>query len=225
MSGSIGMMRAATACLTSLILLSAFSTLSAQEPQPASADNGAAQPLVPTDVTPVFAVGATEWMVNFGPAFGVEVFHSAGGHRYALQTISWGRVLTRPRGQGAWRGRFEWAFEVVPVYGQFQPTRTYGFGFTPLVWRWNFEPRGNLAPYAELAGGALWTRNPVPDATTTTNFTAHLGGGVRLFVRSQQAMVLGYRFHHISNGNRLDRNPGVNAHVLQFGWSLMRAPR
>jgi hypothetical protein len=193
---------------------------------PAGAQDGASQPAGAggdaVDLTPLFDVGTTEWMVTGGPAFGVVVFHSAGGHRYALQTISWGRILARPRGSGALRGRFEWAFEAVPVYGQFAPTNTYGVGFTPLVWRWNFEPRNHLAPYAELAGGALFTRDPVPARTTTANFTAHAGFGVRLFLRPQQALVLGYRFHHISNGNRLDRNPGVNAHVAQVGWTLLR---
>jgi hypothetical protein len=99
---------------------------------------------------------------------------------------------------------------------------TIGFGVSPLVWRWNFQPRGKLAPFAELAGGALWTRDPVPENTTTANFTAHVGYGVRYFVWPQTAIVVGYRFHHISNGNRLDENPGINAHVLQFGVSFAR---
>lgn len=170
----------------------------------------------------LFRVGTSEWMATGGIARGVVVFHSAAGHRYALQTLSWGRILTTPRGIGGLRGRFEWAFEATPVYGQYQPSRAYGFGFTPLVWRWNFEPHGRYAPYAELAGGALWTSNPVPDHTTAANFTAHLGGGLRVFLRPQQALVLGYRFQHISNGNRLDRNPGVNAHAVQVGWTYLR---
>lgn len=176
----------------------------------------------PIDVTPLFDVGATEWMISGGPAWGDVIFHSAGGHRYAIQTVSWGRILLGPRGPAALRGRFEWAVEVVPIYGQFAPQHTYGFGVTPLVWRWNFEPNGKLAPYAELAGGALWTKDPVPIRTTTSNFTAHAGAGIRIFIRQREAVIIAYRLHHISNGNRLDRNPGVNAHVIQFGWATVR---
>jgi len=161
-------------------------------------------------------------MVAVGPGFGVKVFNSAEGHRYAVQTVSWGRILTKPRGSGVLRGRFEWAFEATPVYGQFTPTHAFGFGFAPLVWRWNFEPTRRFAPYIELAGGALWTNHPVPVRTTTANFTAHVGYGVRYFIQPQQALVFHYRFHHISNGNRLDRNPGVNAHVFQFGFAYVR---
>ena len=210
-------MRAAATAVV-LILLGA-APVQAQDVTPSEA-----QPpdLAASEIAALFEVGASEWMVTGGPAFGVVIFHSAGGHRYALQTISWGRVLTGPLGSGMWRGRFEWAIEGVPVFGQFAPTRTYGVGVTPLLWRWNFEPRGTAAPFAELAGGALFTTDPVPVRTTSANFTAHAGVGVRLFVRPTQALVLGYRFHHISNGNRLERNPGVNAHVLQIGWTRLR---
>jgi hypothetical protein len=169
--------------------------------------------------------GATEWSISAGPAFGVVLFHSQGGHRYTLQTVSWGRVLTDPHGPGALRGRFELALEVVPIYGQFEPTSTYGFGVTPLFWRWNFEPRGKVAAFAELAGGGLWTRDAVPERTTTSNFTAHAGYGIRYAFRPGRTVNVSYRFHHISNGNRLERNPGVNAHVVLVGLSLIQPPR
>ncbi|MGQ0735227.1 MAG: acyloxyacyl hydrolase [Acidobacteriota bacterium] len=195
----------------------------AGEPPPAPDDQD--PPAGALEAPTVLDVDSTEWMVSGGPAFGVVVFHSAVGHRYVLQTISWGRILSAPRLRGVLRGRFEWAVEAVPIFGQVSPSNTYGFGVSPLVWRWNFEPHGRLAPYAELAGGGLWTRDPVPERTTTSNFMAHLGYGVRYFFRPQQALVVGYRFHHISNGNRLDRNPGVNAHVVQIGLSLVRPSR
>jgi lipid A 3-O-deacylase len=167
-------------------------------------------------------VGASEWMVTAGPAFGVSLFHSEPGHRYVLSSVSWGHVLTRPRGSGLFRGQFVWAFEGIPLFGQHSPDDTIGLGVTPIVWRWNFQPRGRVGHFAELAGGLLWTGEPVPRRTTTANFTAHIGYGVRYFVTPTRAFVAGYRFHHISNGNRLERNPGVNAHVMQFGFSLIR---
>ena len=168
------------------------------------------------------STGTTEWTVAAGPAWGVAVAHSVSGHDYVLQTISWGRVLTAVHGSGALRGRFELAFEVVPIYGQYAPRGTYGFGLTPLVWRWNFEPREKFMSFAELAGGGLWTRDAVPERTTTANFTAHASYGIRYFISPTRTINVSYRFHHISNGNRLERNPGVNAHVLMFGVSLLK---
>jgi hypothetical protein len=196
----------------------------AQDPSstPDSAGRGAQADLVADNS---LTTGATEWSISAGPAFGVVLFHSERGHRYTLQTVSWGRVLTAPHGPGALRGRFELVFEVVPIYGQYHPTSTYGFGITPLFWRWNFEPRGKVASFAELAGGGLWTRNAVPERTTTSNFTAHAGYGIRYFFRPGRTLNVSYRFHHISNGNRLERNPGVNAHVVLVGVSLIQPPR
>jgi hypothetical protein len=171
---------------------------------------------------PILDVGTTEWMAAAGPALGVTLFHSSQGHRYFLQTLSWGRVLSEPRGPGVLRGRFQWSVELVPFFGQYQPDHTYGFGITPLLWRWNFEPYGRVAPFAELAGGGLWTGDALPAETTTSNFTAHVAYGIRYFVKPRAAVVVSYRLHHISNGNRRDRNPGVNAHVLQLGVSVVR---
>jgi hypothetical protein len=93
---------------------------------------------------------------------------------------------------------------------------------TPLTWRWNFDARGKIVPFAELAGGLLWTQDAVPTGTTSGNFTAHATYGMRYFYRPRYAFVAEYSFHHISNGNRIERNPGVNAHVVQLGFSMMR---
>jgi lipid A 3-O-deacylase PagL len=180
-------------------------------PKPATLDAGS-----------LISLGATEWMATVGNGWSSVMFHSASGHKYVMQTLSWGRVLTAPHFPGALRGRFEWAFEAIPVYAQYTPDTTYGFGLTPVVWRWNFEPRGRYAPFAQLAGGALWTTSPVPQNTSTANFTANVGAGVRIVLKSHEALVLMYRFDHISNGNRLEANPGVNAHALHFGLSVMR---
>lgn len=166
--------------------------------------------------------GHNEITVGGGVAWGVEIFNSTTGHDFAFQSLSWGRVLTAPRGPGALRGRLQWAVEVVPVFGQYEPHAVYGVGLTPIVWRWNLEPRGRALPFLELAGGALWTTEPVPDRTTGSNFTAHVGAGVRWLRAARQGFVLAYRFHHISNGNRIDRNPGVNSHQVYAGWTWIR---
>jgi Lipid A 3-O-deacylase (PagL) len=166
--------------------------------------------------------GATEWMATVGTAWSVGLFHSAEGHGYVTQTLSWGKVLGRPKLAGIARGRFEWAVEVMPIYGQYRPQHVYGIGLSPVVWRWNLEPRGRYAPYTELASGLLWTTAPVPLLTGKANFLAHAAAGLRVMITPHQALVLGYRFEHISNGNRLEKNPGVNAHAVHVGWSVLQ---
>jgi len=167
--------------------------------------------------------GATEWSASAAAARGIAFLQSVGGERYLSTQLSWGRVLTGPRGPAWVRGRFEWTVEVVPVLAEWSAGKARGVGLSPLGWRWNLAPRGRLAPYAEVGGGALWTSAPIPATTTGSNLTAHAGLGLRIFARDGHGLIVGYRLHHISNGNRLRRNPGVNAHMLTVGWTRMRA--
>ena len=160
-----------------------------------------------------------EWQIGAGVATSVNLFQSTSGRAYAVQTIGWGRELTRPMGPGWTRGRFVWAFEAMPIFAQFEPSAIYGVGFAPIVWRWNFVPAPRWSAFAELSMGGLWTSDPMPEESGTVNFTAHWGGGVRLMPRGAHALVIGYRFQHFSNGNQLGSNPGVNSHVLLVGWS------
>lgn len=167
--------------------------------------------------------GATEWSATASAARGIDFLQSSGGERYLTTQLGWGRVLTDPRGPSWLRGRFEWTVEVVPAFAAWSAGKARGLGVTPLGWKWNFAPRGRLAPYAEVGGGALWTSAPIPAATTGSNFTAHAGLGVRVLGRGGHGLVVGYRLHHISNGNRLRRNPGVNAHMVTVGWTRLAA--
>ncbi len=166
--------------------------------------------------------GTSEWTVSAGTGWGVPVFGYGSNNGFVFQSLSWGRVLTPPRGRGPLRGRFTWAIEVVPIFVQHDPERAYGFGFSPLVWRWSLEPRGRLAPFVELGGGGLWTTADVPGETTQANYTMHLTVGIRVLNSGGRGALLGYRFDHISNGNRVQPNPGVNAHVIVVGWTLIR---
>lgn len=162
---------------------------------------------------------ASEWDVAVGAARSVRLFQSAAGRSYGVQTIGWGRELTGDVTIFGVRGRFAWGVEAMPLFAQFEPVRIYGAGFAPLVWRWNFPPQRRWSAFAELAAGGLWTSEPIPEKTSRINFTAHWGGGIRLHRRGGDAVLLGYRFQHFSNGNQFNANPGVNSHVVIAGWS------
>jgi hypothetical protein len=164
----------------------------------------------------------SEWQVGVGHAWSFDLLQSKGDRRYVPVTVSWGRDLIQDVGPGLLRGRLLWGVELMPLYWQTAPTSTIGIAVSPLVWRWRFVPRRTAAPFAELAFGGLLTADPVPEATESTNFLTHGAIGIRWQPARRVALVTAYRFQHISNGNQLVTNPGVNAHVVQIGLSVVR---
>jgi len=156
-------------------------------------------------------------MLGAGYAWGMALFQSNGGQRYTATAVSWARDLTRDLGPGLLRGRLMWGVEAMPFFWQDQPTTTPGIGISPLVWRWRFVPRPRAAPFVELAFGGLFTADPVPEGTKTTNFLTHGAFGIRWRPAARVGLVTAYRFQHISNGNQQSVNPGVNAHVIWVG--------
>jgi hypothetical protein len=176
----------------------------------------------PAAAQPAPLRGATEWSATAALAHGVALLQSGGGQRYAMPSLAWGRVLTDLRGPRWMQGRFEWMVELSPYFVEWSSGRARGAGVVPLAWRWNFPPRGRVHPFAELGGGALWTTQPVPAGTTASNFVTHAGVGLRVLGGAGHGVAVGYRLHHISNGNRIAANPGVNAHMLVVGWTALR---
>jgi hypothetical protein len=170
------------------------------------------------------ARGAAEASIGVSAAQGITFLQSTGGDRYAAAQVAWGRILTDELGAGRLRGRFEWSIEVTPILAQWAGGDAMGIGVAPLAWRWNFARQGRVHPFVDVGGGALWTTDPLPAGTTGSNFTSHAGFGVRLLRPRGTGWVMSYRLHHISNGNRLRQNPGVNAHMLTVGWTRVRQP-
>lgn len=174
------------------------------------------------DASDLRGAGGTEWIVGAGLATSVELFHSRSGIRYGVQTVSWARELSGDHGPRALRGRLAWTVEVMPVLAEAAPTRVYGFGVAPVGVRWNFVPHRHWSAFTEVTGGVLASSEAIPDGLARFNFTAHGGAGLRLSVYRDQSVVLAYRLQHVSNGNRLPDNPGVNSHVAFVGWSMTR---
>ena len=179
-------------------------------------------------------------------------FFLAGGHV--------GKVLTGQIGQGYVRGNFEYAAEVFPYWQSATPTfqrrscvatavvnvvscslpytvggTFHGATITPIILRWNFTHGHRVMPWAQAAGGVLWTNHKYPaygegpvnlvndgpgSDASVWNFTPQGGVGVHYFLKPRQSLDLSANGVHISSASLGDRNPGVNASVqFSIGYS------
>lgn len=153
-------------------------------------------------------------------ATGEENTNSLSEARTLTTAVFVGKELTGEIGSSWRRGRFEYGFDVIPFFRQFQPHSISGRGFEPVVLRWNSGLHaGHLTPYIELAGGALYTSSNFPTGDTSNfNFTARGSGGVQIFASHRQSLDIGCRWSHISNANLGVRNPEFNGVQVSLGY-------
>jgi hypothetical protein len=204
---------------------------------------------------------------------GVGVTEDRGGFTFAMAGVHAGQVLSGMHGWGMARGNFELGAEAFPFWQSYTPTSqrqncvvatgplggtgvqcsvpftiggTFtGISITPIILRWNFAGTRRFAPWAQGAGGLLWTTHKYPafggppvnatggfvystpgdnasnDNTSVFNFTPQFGVGVHYFVHPKRSIDLGANAIHISSASLGDKNPGVNASVqftLGYSW-------
>jgi hypothetical protein len=95
----------------------------------------------------------------------------------------------------------------------------YGFGANPLGLEL-FGPRlRTVRPYLAAAAGFLFfTRNtPEPEARRL-NATFEVGAGLRVARGEHHALLLGWKFHHLSNAWTAPYNPGLDGNVVYVGF-------
>jgi hypothetical protein len=231
--------------LAAAILSSVASAFSAAFP-------AAAQSVAtPPDTAPKAVFSSLPW--EYGPIVqgGVGTgnrdtfkFFSAGVHV--------GKVLTHPALPGILHGQFEYAGELFPLWQSYTPpphvqavketihgvpeTFYYPFGggtftgitITPIILRWNFTGKGKFVPWAQGAGGLIWTNHKYPPdflppngGTSVWNFTPQFGVGFNYFVKPRRSISFAANAVHISSASLGDHNPGVNASVqfeLGYNW-------
>ncbi|MBI3791024.1 MAG: acyloxyacyl hydrolase [Gemmatimonadetes bacterium] len=102
-------------------------------------------------------------------------------------------------------------------------TPVVGAGLAPIALR----AQGRVSDRLQLwwdgaAGGVIFDRPyPIREANSL-NFLLGAGAGFSLGLDDARALVLGYRFQHLSNGFTADRNPGVNYHALTAALAMRR---
>lgn len=101
-----------------------------------------------------------------------------------------------------------------------RPTR-YAFGIAPLGVQANFRPRKKIQPFVAASGGLLYFNQRILNNTGSRfAFTADVGGGVEFRIKEKRAVTLGYKYYHISNGDRGIENPGFDNNLFYIGYTF-----
>jgi len=106
---------------------------------------------------------------------------------------------------------------------QLRPDRTvYGGGAEPIGFQLDFRNHRKVQPYVNVTGGFLYFTEQVPVTDSSQyNFTFSFGTGLEI-LSGRHAFVVGYRYHHISNGYTAMFNPGIDSQIISFGFSFKR---
>jgi len=117
-----------------------------------------------------------------------------------------------------------YTLDVIPYARLSDPSESAtGKGAAPVGFEMRFRPGARIAPLARFAGGFIYFNNDMPrSGGARFNFTAALGGGVRIGLTRSIAIEADYAYHHLSNGYRAEMNPGFDSNLVLIGFSLRR---
>jgi hypothetical protein len=96
---------------------------------------------------------------------------------------------------------------------------TYATGVTPLGMQVNFLNGHRVQPFFDAHAGMLYftRQEPVPNSSQF-NFTFNFGSGVQVFTGKRSSLLLGYKYHHMSNNETAPENPGVDSNEFYAGY-------
>lgn len=101
-----------------------------------------------------------------------------------------------------------------------RPTR-YAFGAAPLGLQINFRPRKKVQPFLGASGGLLYFNKRTPNFVGAKfAYTADVGAGLEFRLKNKRAVTIGYKYFHISNGDRGIENPGFDNNLFYVGYTF-----
>ena len=100
---------------------------------------------------------------------------------------------------------------------------SYAFGIIPVGLQINFRPRKKVQPFIEGSGGFVYFNKRIPtDIGTRFTFTADVGAGAEFRLKNARAVTVGYKYFHLSNGNRGIQNPGIDNNLIYVGYTFKK---
>ncbi len=98
---------------------------------------------------------------------------------------------------------------------------TYGGGFSPVGFHFNFLRTHRIQPMVRVAGGLVFTTRDVPILDSKAlNYTGELGAGFEVFRPKGRSLEFQYQFYHLSNGYTGDYNPGMDGQIVRVSYAF-----
>jgi len=89
-----------------------------------------------------------------------------------------------------------------------------------LLLRWHFLNEQTWSMFMEAGAGFMRADANIPTRGSQLNFTPQAGFGFSFDIGQHNRWLIGLRWHHISNANMYDRNPGRDSVMLWTGISI-----
>jgi hypothetical protein len=162
---------------------------------------------------------------EFAAAGGFSSSHDLSGTATGITAMHilphYGWFVTNPGGP-RWLPRWlDGSLELIaePTYLKINRDESTNFVGPTAVARWVFGVQGRIRPYVEAGVGALVGESGTIQTNCDLNFSLQVGTGVLLFWSERNAVTVGYRLHHLSNGNLCEGNRGLNSALFILGIS------
>ena len=89
-----------------------------------------------------------------------------------------------------------------------------------LLFRWHFIQKHRYTIYLDGGAGVLYTNENVPRRGSKFNFTPQAGLGMTFDVGREMRLMVGTRWHHASNADLFEDNPGRDSVIGYVGLSM-----
>ena len=95
----------------------------------------------------------------------------------------------------------------------------YAAGINPVGVELVLPQKKRVEPFVGTTEGFLFFNRNVPSPLAAQfNFAFTVGTGVRLRLSESTGISVGYFFHHFSNAAEAHQNPGLDSHLISFGY-------
>ncbi|MCZ6835016.1 MAG: acyloxyacyl hydrolase, partial [Planctomycetota bacterium] len=88
------------------------------------------------------------------------------------------------------------------------------------LFRWHFYTQETWSAYVEAGAGLALFTEDVPTTGSDFNFTPQAAMGMTFDIGNDNRAFLAAGWHHISNAQTFDDNPGRDSFILHFGISM-----